>query len=176
LQYDDPDDRSTSQWGFQVNDAEPKYEWFKLGLDPTQERDTELAKEYPSTTALPCGDDESCERLVVDYLTALRTHAENVLMATLPHSILRSTPPEYIITVPAVWSPEAESKTRSCAARAGMGRANSLRIIPEPEAAAIYALDAMDSAGLRVGDTFVVCDAGGGYEITLSSLQRSSSS
>lgn len=43
-----------------------------------------------------------------------------------------------------------------------MGSGTALHIISEPEAAAIYSLDAMDPHGLEVGDTFVVCDAGGG--------------
>ena len=173
MQYDDPDELSAPRWGFQVDDTEPKYEWFKLGLDPVQERDTELARKYPSATALSRVDDESCERLVVEYLTALRTHVEKVLEDTLPDSIFKSTPTEYIITVPAVWSHKAESKTRSCAAKAGMGREDRIRIISEPEAAAIYALNAMDPNGLHIGDTFVVCDAGGGYEITLLLLEWS---
>ena len=67
---------------------------------------------------------------------------------------------EYIITVPAVWSDSAQAKTRSCAEAAGMGR--NLQIISEPEAAAIYALHAMDPHSIQVGDTFVLCDAGGG--------------
>ena len=66
------------------------------------------------------------------------------------------------ITVPAVWSDMAQSKTRSCAEKAGMGSGTNLHIISEPEAAAIYSLDAMDPHGLKVDDTFVVCDAGGG--------------
>lgn len=37
-----------------------------------------------------------------------------------------------------------------------------LQIISEPEAAAIYALHAMDPHSIKVGDTFVLCDAGGG--------------
>ena len=35
-------------------------------------------------------------------------------------------------------------------------------IISEPEAAAIYALHAMDPHSIKIGDTFVLCDAGGG--------------
>ena len=38
----------------------------------------------------------------------------------------------------------------------------NLQIISEPEAAAIYALHAMDPHSIQVGDTFVLCDAGGG--------------
>ena len=66
------------------------------------------------------------------------------------------------ITVPAVWSDVAQAKTRICAERAGMGEGSSLHIVSEPEAAAIYALDVMDPHNLKKGDTFVLCDAGGG--------------
>ena len=56
----------------------------------------------------------------------------------------------------------AQSKTRKCAEKAGMGNASTLHIISEPEAAAMYALHAMDPHGIVVGDSFVLCDAGGG--------------
>ena len=62
--------------------------------------------------------------------------------------------------MPAVWSDLAQAKTRACAEGAGMGK--GLQIISEPEAAAIYALHAMDPHSIQVGDTFVLCDAGGG--------------
>ena len=83
-----------------------------------------------------------------------------MLTHKLPASILKTTPIEYIITVPAVWSDTAQAKTRTCAFNAGMGK--DLQIISEPEAAAIYALHAMDPHSIEVGDTFVLCDAGGG--------------
>ena len=43
-----------------------------------------------------------------------------------------------------------------------MGMGSALHIISEPEAAAMYALDAMDPHNIQIGDTFVLCDAGGG--------------
>ena len=43
-----------------------------------------------------------------------------------------------------------------------MGQDDALQIISEPEAAATYVLDAMDPHDVQVGDTFVLCDAGGG--------------
>lgn len=51
---------------------------------------------------------------------------------------------------------------RLCAEKAGMGSGLALHIISEPEAAAIYALDVLDPHAIEVGDTFVLCDAGGG--------------
>ena len=61
-----------------------------------------------------------------------------------------------------MWSDAAQAKTRECAERAGMGRGDRLQIISEPEAAAIYTLDALDPHNVKIGDTFVLCDAGGG--------------
>lgn len=43
-----------------------------------------------------------------------------------------------------------------------MGSGDALHVISEPEAAAIYALDAMDPHNIKVGETLVLCDAGGG--------------
>ena len=43
-----------------------------------------------------------------------------------------------------------------------MGNGDDLQIVSEPEAAAVYALDAMDPHNIKVGETFVLCDAGGG--------------
>lgn len=37
-----------------------------------------------------------------------------------------------------------------------------IRLISEPEAAAVYTLKAIQPNSLSVGDNFVVCDAGGG--------------
>ncbi|KAL8736565.1 MAG: hypothetical protein Q9181_002356 [Wetmoreana brouardii] len=151
------------KWGFQISDFGQRHQWFKLGLDPSQSRGTsELAKQYPDPNAAPPAYGHSPEELVKDYLTALRSHAERVLRHKLPESALSSTPVEFVITVPAVWSDRAQAATRRCAEQAGMGTGSSLHIITEPEAAAMYALDAMDPHNIKVGDTFVLCDAGGG--------------
>lgn len=69
----------------------------------------------------------------------------------------------------------AQAKTRACADAAGMGAGAALHLISEPEAAALYALDALDPHGLKIGDTFMLCDAGGGtvdlITYTVSSLK-----
>ena len=66
------------------------------------------------------------------------------------------------ITVPAIWTDAAQAKTRACAEKAGMGAGPVLHMISEPEAAAIHALSVMDHLDVQIGDTFVLCDAGGG--------------
>ena len=87
------------RWGFQINDEEQRYQWFKLDLDPSQARGTsELARRYAAHKALPPGYDMNADKLITDYLTALRKHAEEYLKNKLPESALRSTMIEYIIT------------------------------------------------------------------------------
>jgi molecular chaperone DnaK (HSP70) len=154
---------SIYKWGYQIKELEERHEWFKLDLDPTQTRaQSSLAAKYPSDSALPPSYDVPYEKLIIDFLTALRQNAEYVLSQKLPSVVLRTTPREWIITIPAMWSEAAKVKTRSCAEKAGMGSGNKLHVISEPEAAAVYALHAMDPHNIKVGDTFVVCDAGGG--------------
>ena len=87
------------RWGFQISDEEQRYQWFKLDLDPSQARGTsDLARRYAAHKALPPGYDMNAEKLITDYLTALRKHAEEFLKHKLPESALRSTMIEYIIT------------------------------------------------------------------------------
>lgn len=77
---------------------------------------------------------------------------------------MRSTPLEFVVTVPAIWSDLAKDKTKQACQRAsGISHTNvPIHLISEPEAAAIYALHGLDPHGLSVGDSFVICDAGGG--------------
>ncbi len=165
LQYE-PSTFSTGRtWGFEVerDSNKPTYEMFKLGLDPKREKETKLARDYPSVVNLPTNTAD-VDNLVVDYLTALRENFESHL-TDLPSSMdLQSYPKQYVITVPAMWSERAQDRTRSCAERAGMGQKQHIIIISEPEAAAIRVLEEMreDEYRFMKDDTFIVCDAGGG--------------
>lgn len=113
---------------------------------------------------------------VSDYLAALHAHTIDTLTRRYGASFMASTPIEWVLTVPAVWSDAAKNATRVAAERAGMaagrGGVGGIRLISEPEAAAVYTLRAIQPNSLSVGDHFVVCDAGGGtvdlisYEIT----------
>ncbi|KAI0380714.1 hypothetical protein F5Y04DRAFT_289384 [Hypomontagnella monticulosa] len=161
LKYQNDDRTQRCYWGFQAQDqGGKKHEWFKLDLHPHIEQ-SELARKYPSTTALPPLKGSDCEELVTEYLEKLRLTVDEYFWTheidTDPRNPI---PRQYVITVPAMWPEGAQAATRRCAQSAGMG--DDIRIISEPEAAGIYALDKMRAIGLEVGDTFVVCDAGGG--------------
>jgi len=160
IKYHDEFNPALYKWGYQLRDDEPKHEWFKLGLYP-EFAESGLARRYPSRTAFPSVYGTECEKLVTGYLRALRKYAETHLTTQLGEVFLRNRRPEYIITVPAVWFERAQSITRVCAESAGMGSSDRIQIFTEPEAAGIYALKSM-RLGLSVGDTFVLCEAGGG--------------
>jgi Hsp70 protein len=148
-------------WGFQVPEDDLRYQWFKLDLNPKIHNDISyLSVEYPDPKAAPPSYDKTAEKLTIDYLDSVRCHIMKVLKIKLGQVLLDTTPIGFVITVPAIRSEAARYRTRECAKRAGMG--NDLQIVSEPEAAVIYTLDVMNPARLHVGDTFVVCDAGGG--------------
>ena len=99
---------------------------------------------------------------VSDYLTQIYDHTMNTLTKRYGESFMATTKMEFVLTVPAVWSDAAKNATLQAAERAGMGSRHEVRLISEPEAAAVYTLKAIQPNHLKVGDNFVVCDAGGG--------------
>ena len=156
LQYED----GTTKWGFQILESQPRHQLFKLELDESRRyKKTAVAQNFPDPKALPPGYETTAEKLIADYLTSLRTHADQILRHKIPASAFASTPIEYIVTVPAVWSDGAKAKTKLAAERAGMGK---VHMVAEPEAGAVYALHALHPHTIKIGDKFMLVDAGGG--------------
>jgi hypothetical protein len=57
--------------------------------------------------------------------------------------IINNTPKEYVLSVPAIWSDLAKDRTLRCAFDAGFGvrgDTSSIRLVTEPEAAAVYTI------------------------------------
>jgi hypothetical protein len=103
--------------------------------------------------------------LCADYLRELRRHAQIHLQQRFGEEVYNSMNKELVITVPAVWSERAKHWTLEAVKRAGID-ATKLTLVTEPEAAAIYTLNQMmegaNKTELHVGDSVVLCDAGGG--------------
>lgn len=155
------------KWGFEYNKDEERYQWFKLEQDPKYKAE-QLKRAYPPLTIKP-ENAKQAKNLITQYLQLLRGHVETSIRESLDHggkkasTLLKGVPWEYIITVPAMWPESAQSITEQCARDAGMAVHRPVKIIAEPEAAGIFALDQMSrEPGLDVGDTFLICDAGGG--------------
>lgn len=147
------------KWGCEVSMEVEKLVWIKLLLDPSQDSfsDELLAK----TKALIPPGKEPVD-LVIDFLRGLKAHTRNVLESHFGRDFMAITPIEYFLTVPAVWSDSAKAQTLHAAEELGLGTKHSLRLISEPEAAAVYSLKTIQPNVLKVNDTFVVADCGGG--------------
>ncbi|KAL3958439.1 hypothetical protein ACCO45_006601 [Purpureocillium lilacinum] len=182
LRYENGGTTGIAYWGFEaLNKSSPDkqvHEWFKLGLCPELEESraahSELLRKFPSKVALPPVSQEECEQLVISYLARLKRAVDRLFASIMDG--MQNYAREYIITVPAMWSHGAQETMRKCAADAFLGDPRlkeHLQMVAEPEAAGMYALSAMRDLGLDKGDTFVICDAGGGT-VDLSSYKISS--
>ncbi|KAF6817805.1 Chaperone protein DnaK [Colletotrichum sojae] len=148
------------QWGFSIPMNAPQdeiIEWFKLDLDPSLQT-------MGQAVSSDARGGRNVDKLVTDYISALGEHLLYTLREKLGEQVVKTTPLEFVVTVPAIWSDLAKDKTRqACQKAVGLGTTNApIHLVSEPEAAAIYALHGLDPHGLRVGDTVVVVDAGGG--------------
>lgn len=150
-------------WGFQIPEMMPRLQWFKLRLDPDQKAQIMPASavthkdwrqmDYPHH-ATPAS-------VTTDYIRALLKYVHcRLKMQRGP--AFDSMSFTNVITVPAMWSDKAQAELRNCAKEAGLGDLSNIRIISEPEAAAIHALRASSPNNLEVGETVLLVDAGGG--------------
>ena len=148
------------RWGFQFKPEESRLRCVKLFLDRNQKLPHFVS---PLETAAQL---RKCDRTVMDavsdYLTKIYEHTMETLNRRYGESFMSTTDVDFVLTVPAVWSDAAKNATLQSAERAGMGNRHELRLISEPEAAAVYTLRTIQPSGLKEGDNFIVCDAGGG--------------
>lgn len=159
--YEDPTPKMV--WGFQIPDNMPRLQWIKLLLDPDQKRELETAvsARHQDARRMEIPHHATAESVVTDYLRALVDH----VLKTLRNQIgaaLDAMEITYVITVPAIWSDQAKARTLTCAEKAGLADSTKIHIVSEPEAAAIHTLKATNPHKLSVGDTILLCDAGGG--------------
>jgi molecular chaperone DnaK (HSP70) len=157
---DDAKIQASIKWGFQFKPEESRLRCVKLFLDRNQKLPHFVS---PLETAAQL---RKCNRTVMDavsdYLTKIYQHTMETLTRRYGESFMNSTEVDFILTVPAVWSDAAKNATLQAAERAGMGSRHELKLISEPEAAAVYTLKTIQPSGLKMGDNFIVCDAGGG--------------
>lgn len=114
-----------------------------------------------------------------DYLSCLWKHTKARIIESISQVVFDFAEKTIVLTIPAVWSPKARHNSYLVAVKAGLTAPEySLRIVTEPEAAAITVLKnkakilkvypSDTSYGSKhelinqTGDCFVVCDAGGG--------------
>ena len=168
-------------WGGNVRpNDEPQIAHFKLGLqeDITTHYYSELLGPTHSKPILggylsnhnwkhPKLPEMKAVDYTRDYLARINEYVTNEILPTrFGAKFLQNQALSYVITVPAIWSEKAKQQTRQAAEAAGIDR-NSLTLITEPEAAALYCVTLCDEVDLEPGDRFMICDAGGGTVVSL---------
>jgi hypothetical protein len=82
----------------------------------------DLSQRFPSKLEEAPHYEKKARDLATDYLTSVRKHVISSLSDQYGGAAFRNLKVEWVMTVPAVWSPEAKHATRDCAEAAGMGR------------------------------------------------------
>lgn len=150
-----------SAWGIQVNDTQPRYQEFKLQLGGKNSlADTNLTKRFSDSRGLPITPQYNAMKLTTDYLRCLKDHILSAIATKISEHTVRNTPIQWIITIPAIWTDAQKSATLFSASTAGM--TGEIALVSEPEAAITAAINTMKNNELTIGQTFVLCDCGGG--------------
>ncbi|KAK4087199.1 hypothetical protein Purlil1_8497 [Purpureocillium lilacinum] len=155
-------------WGYGVPPRSQSVRWFKLLL--LEEKDVpkhvrcstqfRAAREYQFDHKLDPVD------MAASFLKHLWEHSLNLITRELGKELVDKSRFHIVITVPAMWPLYAHGRMRQAAQKAGLlaehqGRETRLNLVSEPEAAALAIVSSLCKKS-TVGDTLVVCDAGGG--------------
>ncbi|KAF2084380.1 actin-like ATPase domain-containing protein [Saccharata proteae CBS 121410] len=162
---------ANDEWGFSVTGTMVQYTWFKLLLDRNvklTEFDDESLRDLLGNGMCRTPVDKSPQDVCTAYLRCLHQYFVHFLEKKFRPEVVKVTPVEYWVTVPAIWSDKAKSATLAAAKAAGFGSrpTDKVCLISEPEAAALAALkphigpDVLDP--VHPDESILVCDCGGG--------------
>ena len=142
-----------------------KCEWFKLLLSPESLRSGVVDPRLPP---LPLG--KTPVDVISDYLRCLWAYGKGKITDEIG-SVVDLDSADVLLTVPAAWDAAGCALMREAAISASLVQSarggdknwrDRLKIITEPEAAAIHTSSLANFHHLRPPQAFVVCDAGGG--------------
>ncbi|KAF2671475.1 hypothetical protein BT63DRAFT_453870 [Microthyrium microscopicum] len=173
-------------WGYDIDDKAIVMRWTKLELEPKEHLREELAilqelvkglelvkniRTNPlsgATADVPVHVSKSSEDIVRDYLRDVAREWYQHVRAQGQY-IFNRVPLDIVITHPASWSYEARNKTyravRSAFSKVMFPTLRNVSFVSEPEASALTLVQDLlskDRNSFIPGESFVLCDAGGG--------------
>lgn len=163
-------DIATGAWGYEVTTEMTPMKWFKLlllrdGDIKPEIRDSQQLK--AARALLAQSKDLTPVKLIGLYLAKLWEHVLADIKTVMDFDAL---PFKVSITIPAIWPPYAHRDMRDAAKLALILKDRdigdtTLDLVQEPEAAGLATLfhrERNQYPEIEVGESFVVCDAGGG--------------
>jgi hypothetical protein len=169
LLYDD--NGQVLDWGISAKNSSMvpgtmRCEWFKLFLAPHALRDEGAVD--PRLPQLPPG--KKAINVIVDFLSCLWEYAKEQITREIG-AVADLNSADVWVTVPAAWDAKGCDLMRQAAIQAGLVQSahagdrdwrDRLRIITEPEAAAVHCAHLTGLHKLKPSQNFMICDAGGG--------------
>jgi molecular chaperone DnaK (HSP70) len=134
-------------WGYEVMPKMASCSWTKLLLDinaKDRTYDDPNLQRAVDGGMLHLPPHIEAQQVCSDFLKELHTYMTSRMEKKVSSAVLTATPVDCWLTVPAVWSDNAQMATKRAAQAAGFGcrPQDTINIITEPEAAAIAALKA----------------------------------
>ncbi|KAK6066839.1 hypothetical protein SCUP234_11895 [Seiridium cupressi] len=157
-------------WGYNLPADAKVLTWFKLLL-LTEDDMPEYVKTSPQLKNVrnmmnELGKDPV--HVIADYLGQLWKHTLSIIKKEKGEELVEGARVLIKMTIPAIWQDYAREKMRQAMRRAGilekrLAGETTLSFISEPEAAALATLPELSLRNdLEKGDSFIICDCGGG--------------
>ncbi|KAL6828349.1 HSP70 family [Trichoderma camerunense] len=168
------DDKGVVSWGYSVPEkaSSLKFEWFKLCLLDESDIPDDIrnaAQIKASQTSLRESNKPVVD-VISDYLRGLWKHSIRNIRRAIGGQLVDISRFKVVATIPAIWPPYAQMRMLEAIEKAGILESRTagdtiLEFLTEPEAAALATINDMctyNQTNMKVGDQFIVCDAGGG--------------
>ncbi|KAF4338548.1 heat shock 70 kDa 12B [Fusarium beomiforme] len=157
-------------WGFTTPHDENVLRWFKLLLVDEKDLPEHIRNSVQLKTAraLMLKVNKTPVQILGDYLRKLWGHCCQNIVKAEGQRMMKISVVNLVVTMPAIWPHYVRSRMTKALGHAGLlnvtrGGETTLSFISEPEAAALTCLkENADRFDVKVGDHFVICDAGGG--------------
>ncbi|UNI14703.1 hypothetical protein JDV02_001305 [Purpureocillium takamizusanense] len=176
-------------WGYDALRQAQEVRWFKLLLLEEKDVPSYVRRSAHFREAREYQYEQNQEPIdmVAAFLRRLWEHSLSLIIRELGNDSVERSKFHIVITVPAIWQPYAQERMRQAAQKAGLLTKREcgdtqLSLLSEPEAAALAVVsrlskkstvEASDRQIEPVGDTLVVCDAGGGTADLISYVVQS---
>ncbi|KAJ3527025.1 hypothetical protein NM208_g10913 [Fusarium decemcellulare] len=169
IHYDENSEEGPA-WGYAVPLDENVLRWFKLLIIDEKDLPSKIrgSPQINTARARLLQLNKTPAEVIGDYLSAVWKHSRESIIRSVGLRMFKISRLHIVVTLPAIWPLYARIRMEEAMGIAGFrelrpaGEA-TIEYISEPEAAALACLhETSEGAELKVGDHFIVCDAGGG--------------
>ncbi|KAF5576475.1 heat shock 70 kDa 12B [Fusarium pseudocircinatum] len=158
------------EWGATTPQDDTTLRWFKLLLVDEKDLPDHIrhSVQLKTARALMLKANKTPVQILGDYLRQLWRHCRQNIVRAEGRRMMTVSTVHLVVTLPAIWPYYTRSRMTEALGHAGLlnitkAGHTTLDFISEPEAAALTCLkENADRFNVRVGDHFVICDAGGG--------------